>query len=144
MFSKGKEQVAGGKIDTIIGNGSSFNGSLNVEGTLRIDGTVEGEIKINGDVIIGKTGLLRASVKGHNVTVAGQVHGNIILDGKLEISSTGKVTGDIEVAKLVISEGAVFKGKSSMHKGERSTEKGLPFIGKKNESKGEKKGKSEQ
>lgn len=113
MLGKNREPY-GGKVDTIIGNGSHFNGNLNVEGTLRVDGAVNGEIECNGDVIIGKAGVVRASIKGRNVTVAGEVHGDIKLEGKLEISGTGKVLGNIEVDKLIISEGALFEGKSVM------------------------------
>ncbi len=117
MFGKNRDPVEG-KVNTIIGTGSKFDGNLSVEGTLRVDGTVEGEIDINGDMIVGKSGLVRANVRGRNVSVAGEVHGDIILEGKLELTSTGKVYGDIDVAMLVINEGAIFQGKSKMRDGE--------------------------
>lgn len=121
MFRKKSHVSSGEKVDTIIGNGTYFNGNLKVEGTLRIDGKVDGEIVLNGDVIIGKGGFVQANIKGANASIAGEIHGNITLDGKLEINNTGKVFGDIDVATLVISEGAVFKGESKMRSnGEKS------------------------
>lgn len=122
MFGKNNEPAGGGKVDTIIGSGSHFKGDINVEGTLRVDGTVDGDITCSGDIIIGKSGVVRAGIKGRNVTVAGEVHGEIVLEGKLEITATGRVQGDIEVDKLVISEGALFKGMSSM-KGDGGVDK---------------------
>lgn len=141
MFSKNSEPSTD-KVDTIIGNGTHFNGSLNVEGTLRVDGAVDGEVKCNGDVIIGKTGVVRASVGGRNVTVAGEVQGNMTLDGKLEISATGKVLGDIDVHKLVINEGALFKGKSMMHENGQTAEK-ASFFKKEDRNKDNKKNKDQ-
>ncbi|MTI79851.1 MAG: polymer-forming cytoskeletal protein [Firmicutes bacterium] len=113
MFNK-KDEPNYGKVDTIIGDGTHFNGELKVEGTLRIDGKVDGNVDINGDVVIGKTGQVKADIKGNNVSVAGDVQGNITLKGKLELHSTAKIYGDIEVAKLIVNEGAVFKGQSKM------------------------------
>jgi len=141
LFGKNNEPSAG-KVDTIIGSGTHFNGSLNVEGTLRVDGAVDGEVKCNGDVIIGKTGVVRASIGGRNVTVAGEVQGDMVLEGKLEISATGKVLGDIEVDKLVISEGAIFKGKSMMQGNSPAAEK-ISFFKKDDRNKDNKKNNKE-
>ncbi|MBM7854390.1 cytoskeletal protein CcmA (bactofilin family) [Desulfohalotomaculum tongense] len=114
MFGKKSDSINHSKVDTVIGDGTYINGDIKVDGVLRIDGKVDGHVDINGDVIIGPTGYVNADINGNNVTVAGEVHGNITLKGKLELDSTAKLYGDIEVSKLVINEGAIFKGKSSM------------------------------
>lgn len=113
MFIK-RRDTRGEKLDTIIGNGAGFSGNLKVEGALRVDGRVDGEINVQGDIIIGKTAFIQAAIKGRNAIVAGEVHGDISLEGKLELDKTGKLFGDIEVAKLVIHEGALFQGNSRM------------------------------
>lgn len=113
MFSK-KQESEGRQVDTLIGNKIAIQGNLNGEGDLRIDGRVEGDVILNGDLFVGKTGLVNANIKGHNAIVAGEVNGNVMLAGKLELTETAKVTGDIEVNTLVIQEGAVFKGHSTM------------------------------
>lgn len=114
MFGK-KEESFNRNVDTIIGDGTQFSGELKAKGTLRIDGKFNGQIEIEGDVIIGKTGQVYADIKAENVTASGDVHGNLILKGKLELHSTAKLYGDIEVSKLIVNEGAVFKGQSKMN-----------------------------
>ena len=54
------------------------------------------------------------------VTVAGQVDGQIYCEGRVEIRPTGRVTGEINAGALIIQEGAYFDGNSKMatsHKG---------------------------
>lgn len=120
MFGKRNEPappaVNTDKVDTFIGKGTEFKGTLNATGVLRIDGKVEGEVNTTGDVVIGETGRVEADIKTRHVTTAGEVRGNISAEGKLEIISTGKIYGDIKVMHLVINDGAVFEGKCEMLK----------------------------
>lgn len=111
MFKKReKRQVHHDKIDTFIGHGTEFKGSLSVEGTLRIDGKIEGELDVRGDVIIGEKGFVNADIKARNLMTSGELRGNLELKGALEITDTGLVYGDIRVVNLFIAEGAVFQG----------------------------------
>jgi len=111
LFSK-KQNGMDSQVDTLIGNKVTIQGTLNGEGNLRIDGKVEGEIILNGDLFVGKTGLVNANIQGHSAIVAGEVNGNFTLSGKLELTETAKVAGDIEMGTLVIHEGAEFRGHS--------------------------------
>ncbi|MCL6580508.1 MAG: polymer-forming cytoskeletal protein [Firmicutes bacterium] len=106
------------KVGTIIGVGTEIKGSVRATGGIRIDGRVEGEIHHEGDLIIGEEGVVEASIKTRNATVAGEVHGNVEASGRVEIVSTGKIFGDIVVTTLVINEGAVFDGRCQMRQGE--------------------------
>ncbi|HHX50371.1 MAG TPA: polymer-forming cytoskeletal protein, partial [Clostridia bacterium] len=63
----------------------------------------------------------KANLKARNVLVAGTVRGNITALGKVEVASTGKIFGDLQVGSLVIDDGAVFHGSCQM----RSEEKGM-------------------
>lgn len=105
-----------GKVETIIGNGTTINGVVEVIGILRIDGKLEGELKSQGDVIVGESGNVASAIAAKNVTVAGRVSGNIEATGRLDILPTGKVLGDIRVGQLAISDGATFQGKCEMIK----------------------------
>ncbi|MEW6724976.1 MAG: polymer-forming cytoskeletal protein [Bacillota bacterium] len=102
------------RIDSIVGKGTHVNGTVVSSGSLRVDGKVEGEIKHEGDLLVGEGGVVAANIKANNVTIAGEVIGNIEAGGKLEITSKGRVVGDISAKSLVLSEGAVFKGTSRM------------------------------
>lgn len=113
MFGK-KREVSGlsDRVDTVIGTETSFTGTLRASGSIRIDGQVNGEIVSKGDVIVGESGRVEATVEGRNIVVAGTIHGNVGASGRLEIAATGKLYGDLSASSLVIDEGAVFHGTS--------------------------------
>lgn len=120
MFGNNKKVQAAapsalnGKPETVIGANTSIVGTLKSDGNIRIDGTVEGDIEILGNLIIGETGRVIATVKAQNVHVSGAVKGEITAVEQLEISPTGKVWGDITTAALHIEPGGLFRGQSAM------------------------------
>jgi cytoskeletal protein CcmA (bactofilin family) len=119
MFSNKKPQAAApatlnGKPETVIGTNTSIVGTLKSDGNIRIDGTVEGDIEVLGNLIIGETGRVIATLKAQNVHVSGAVKGEITAVEQLEISPTGKVWGDITTAALHIEPGGLFRGQSAM------------------------------
>jgi cytoskeletal protein CcmA (bactofilin family) len=103
-----------GRPETVIGANTSIVGTLKSDGNIRIDGTVEGDIEILGNLIVGETGRVIATLKAQNVHVSGAVKGEIIAVEQLEISPTGKVWGDITTAALHIEPGGLFRGQSAM------------------------------
>lgn len=117
MFRKRSEPVIANidKIDTIIGKGAELNGKIKSSGLLRIEGKFDGEIECEQDLVITEGGRVSAELKAQNAVIAGIYQGNILLEGKLEIKNTGKVTGDIKVGALVIEDGAFFDGKCEMN-----------------------------
>ena len=118
MFGKKKsDELQTDHVDTIIGAESSFNGALSATGTIRVDGKFEGEINCTGDLIVGDNGKIKANIKVRNLILSGQLEGNVSVQGKIEITHTGKLFGDISTGKLIIDEGAVFKGKCDMQHG---------------------------
>lgn len=114
MLLNSKKTVDESKIDTILGPSSNIEGKINAGGTVRIDGRYTGDIFSEKDVIIGENGNISGNVHAENVCISGLVNGNIYCKGILEIFSTGRLEGDIEVKKISISDGAVFKGKCNM------------------------------
>ncbi|NWF79092.1 MAG: polymer-forming cytoskeletal protein [Chloroflexi bacterium] len=103
-----------GKPETVIGANTRFQGTLTSDGNMRIDGSVEGDIEVLGNLIIGETGRVIATIKAQNVHVSGAVKGEITAVEQLEISPTGKVWGDITTAALHIEPGGLFRGQSAM------------------------------
>jgi len=116
MFSSKKKNSSVGTndIETIIGKNTKFKGMLSGDGNIRIDGVLDGEISSTGDVVIGDQGNVTATIKASSVLISGTVTGNVIANTKLEITSTGKLFGDVKAAVLSITEGASFKGNSNM------------------------------
>ncbi len=102
------------KVTTLIGVGTEIKGNVRATGGVRIDGRVDGEIFHDGDLIVGEEGVVEASIKTRNATIAGEVRGNVEASGRVEIVATGKLLGDIIVTTLIINEGAVFDGSCQM------------------------------
>lgn len=101
-------------FDSIVGKNSLFEGNISCEGGIRIDGKVKGNIIVNGDILIGKTGNVFGNISGEHIHLAGIVEGNIEARGILNIQSTAKLLGDVEVKSFVADEGAVFEGNCKM------------------------------
>lgn len=116
-----RRDVQRDKVETIIGKGSKIDGKIYITGSLRVEGRIEGEVKAGGDIFVGEEGLIVASVQARNIVIAGEVQGNVDALEKLEIVPTGKLFGDIVISKLVIEDGATFKGKSEARKGSEKT-----------------------
>ena len=68
--------AAGAKAVT-LGPRDVLNGSLTIDGDLHIEGTADGEINASGDVDVEASATVRARVDGRNVTVRGNVTGNV-------------------------------------------------------------------
>jgi len=117
MIGKAKTTEAGHsqeKISTLIGAGAVFNGDITVQDAMRVDGTVNGNCTCKGNFILGTAGVVEGNISAQDVMVSGQVTGDILSAGKLEILSTGKVKGDITARRLVIDEDAHFDGRCIM------------------------------
>ncbi len=103
-----------GRPETSIGANTSIVGSLKCDGNMRIDGSFEGDIEVLGDLIIGATGRVIATIKATNIHVSGAAKGELTATEQLQISHTGKVWGDINATALQIEPGGVFRGQSAM------------------------------
>lgn len=106
----GRQEANNRRIDTIIGKDTIFVGNIESAGTIRVDGKIEGHIITEGDLIIGENGMIQGKINAKNVTVAGQLVGEIEARGKLELVPSASVQGDAQVMFLVIEEGAYFQG----------------------------------
>jgi len=107
--------MVGGKIETVLGPNTTYQGILRSDGNIRIDGVYEeGRIETDGNVIIGPSGKVLADIVANSIQVWGAVRGHITARGRLEILSSGQVWGDVRVASLLIDEGGVFQGRVVM------------------------------
>ena len=118
MFGNGKnnnnKKIKKEKVETILGKGTKIDGNITTKGSLRVEGTFVGEIDIEGDLYVGKEAKIKNKIEGRNIIIAGEVEGNIKAKNKLEILSTGRVDGDIEMKVIKIEEGAQFDGNSKI------------------------------
>ncbi len=91
-----------------------LEGKLKSNGSLRIDGKIIGDVEVKGGLTIGETAEIKGNIKGSNISVSGKVEGKVTADEKVVLESSSKLTGDIFAKRLVVTEGAVFDGKSTM------------------------------
>lgn len=117
MLGRKAERPNPDTVDTVLGRGTSFHGTMTAEGSVRIDGHLDGEVTAQGDVFVGQGGEVLATVKARHVVVGGKIKGDVETEGKLEISSGGSVTGNVTVGQLVVVEGGVFEGNSTFRRG---------------------------
>jgi cytoskeletal protein CcmA (bactofilin family) len=106
-----------GDVESLIGEHTSFEGTLKTEGAVRLLGNVQGEIESKGTIIVEEKAHVTARLTGAAVTVAGTVDGQIYCEGRVEIRPTGHVTGEINAGALIVQEGAYFDGSSKMATG---------------------------
>jgi len=59
---------------------------------------------------VGPNGRVQASIKAREIVVLGAVHGNVEATDKIDIRKDAKLIGDIKTARIVIEDGAYFKG----------------------------------
>ncbi|ANE46973.1 cell shape determination protein CcmA [Paenibacillus swuensis] len=114
MFSKKKAALNPNTTDTLVGEGSIFEGKITSEASVRIEGQITGDISCQGDVIVGEEGIVKSNIAARDVVIAGAVHGNVNTKGKLTIMSTGKLYGNTNAAAFIIEEGGLFQGMSKM------------------------------
>ncbi|MBQ5414466.1 MAG: polymer-forming cytoskeletal protein [Schwartzia sp.] len=116
MFESMKRRVDNPRddIETIIGRNTAINGQISGSGNIRVDGRVDGGIAVEGDAVIGESGIVNGDIKAASLMVAGSVTGNADVDGNLSIQETGQLIGDVKVRSLNISDGGIFKGRSEM------------------------------
>lgn len=111
----GKKNEFNEKINTLIGENTTFKGKIKGKGAIRIDGEIEGDVEYEGDVILGSKGKINGNVYCNNITISGIVIGNIECKSILSILDSGKLIGDINVNSLIINENAVFEGLCKMN-----------------------------
>lgn len=114
MFKKNKAKINPNTTDTLIGEGSVFEGRIKSEASLRVEGQLTGDVECLGDVTIGEHGLVKSNISARDIIIAGAVHGNVVTKGILTITSTGQLYGNTSAHSLIIEEGGIFQGASKM------------------------------
>jgi len=98
-----------------IGQSISIKGELTGNEDLTIEGKVDGKIILKDhNLTIGSNGRITAEIHAKTVLVLGEVVGNVTADDKVEVASTGSMRGDILAPRVVLADGARFKGAIDM------------------------------
>ena len=109
---------------THIAPGSRIQGQITGPTELLVEGEVEGEIRVEAAVMIGSEGVVQGPIRAQAVRVSGRVVGSVQATERVEIGPTGSLEGDIAAPRVVIAEGAFFKGRVEMKGDKAEKEKG--------------------
>ena len=94
-----------------IGKSLQLKGEITGSEDLLINGEVEGVIELKeNSLTVGPNGNVKADVSARSITVMGHLRGNVRAGEKIEICKTGSLEGDLSTARIVIEDGAVFRG----------------------------------
>jgi cytoskeletal protein CcmA (bactofilin family) len=108
-----------------IGKAVRINGQINSKEDLAVDGHVEGTLEApEHKLTVGPNGTVHATVKAREVVVLGSIQGNVEATDRIEIRKEAKLVGDIRTARIIIEDGAYFKGSIDIVKPEPA--KGAP------------------
>ena len=99
---------------TVIGKGITVKGELSGDEDVKIEGRVEGKIQLARNLLVGQSGVIEADVEAENINIGGTVTGNLTAQNKVEIVSSGTMIGDIKAPRVIVAEGAHFKGNVDM------------------------------
>lgn len=107
-----------GDLNTFIGKGTYFEGTVKVQSSIRVDGQIKGRITTSDTLIVGKEGEVDGEVSAKNAIIGGKVRGKIHATGRVMLEAQSLFQGELQTAKLVINEGAFFDGVCSMGQGD--------------------------
>ena len=113
-----KDLGAGGGGNTVIGQSILINGKLTGDEDLTVRGRVEGELTLTKTLIVEPSGVIKADVTVRNAIVSGVVVGNIAASESVELTKEGRMVGDIRAPRVIIVDGASFRGRVDMGEGE--------------------------
>jgi cytoskeletal protein CcmA (bactofilin family) len=114
MFKKEESLSSSKNIETIIGPSVKVEGDFKGEGDLVIEGVLIGSLQTKNNLKIGTNAMIKAGVKANNIFISGKVKGNIIAKGKVEITGTAVILGNIIAQVISMESGALIQGNISM------------------------------
>lgn len=99
---------------TFIGPNVTIEGTVTGSERMVVEGTVRGKINVSADLLVGTKARIEATVHARNVTVEGKLNGDISADDRVELVASATVDGNIKAPKIVVAEGAKFRGSVDM------------------------------
>jgi cytoskeletal protein CcmA (bactofilin family) len=118
------KEMSGPAGNTVIGPSILINGRLSGDEDLTVRGRVEGELSLTRTLIVEPSGVVKANVSVKNAVVSGVVVGNIAATESVELTRDGRMVGDIRSPRVIIVDGASFRGRVDM--GELAPGRPLP------------------
>jgi cytoskeletal protein CcmA (bactofilin family) len=94
-----------------IGKSVIIKGQILSREDLYLDGEMEGTVEVpEHRLTIGPHGKLQAGIKAREVVILGSVNGNVEASERIDIRKDARLVGDIKTGRIIIEDGAYFKG----------------------------------
>src|SRR5579862_4718382 len=112
-------ETEAGRGAASIGKSVTIKGQIFSREDLIVDGEIEGAIELNDHrLTIGPNGRVKAGIRAREIVVLGSIDGNVEAVDKIDIRKDAKLVGDIKTARIIIEDGAYFKGSIDIVKAE--------------------------
>lgn len=95
---------------TVIAEGMRVTGRLKGTGNVIISGELDSDCEINGSVTLTDTGRCKGTIRATDVMIAGNLNGDVLAEGRIEVSRSALVKGSLAGANIAVAEGAVIEG----------------------------------
>ena len=100
-----------------LGKNVTVKGQIFAREDLTIDGEVEGTVECQEHrLTIGPNARVQAGLKAREIIIHGSIQGNVDATDKIDIKKEAKLVGDIKTSRIVIEDGAYFKGSIDISK----------------------------
>lgn len=94
----------------VIGEGITLSGEIEACDHLVVEGTVEASLKGASVLDVSQSGMFFGSVEINEATIAGRFEGNLVVNGRLTVRSTGTISGTLSYKELAVEAGATIEG----------------------------------
>ncbi len=103
-----------GEGPCVIGREITIRGNLTGNEDLVVEGRIEGTITLGNHLTIEKSGVVEADVEVEDLTINGELNGDMAAHASVTINADAKVVGNIRAPRVIIEDGARFKGNIDM------------------------------
>jgi cytoskeletal protein CcmA (bactofilin family) len=116
-----EEKPKAAATTTAIGPTIIIKGKLKSDEDLIVRGRIDAEITSSKALLIENSGVVKANVRVKSVRISGVLVGDINAEEKVEIAPDGRVVGDLTAPRIVINDGAAFRGRIDMFEDKSSS-----------------------
>jgi cytoskeletal protein CcmA (bactofilin family) len=100
-----------GRTTSYLGPSLHIKGEITGDEDLKLDSKVDGLVSIGGfRLTVGSSAHLKADIVAREAVISGEVNGDINACDRIEIMKSASIVGDLSTGKIMIEEGAYFKG----------------------------------
>ncbi|MFH1789688.1 MAG: polymer-forming cytoskeletal protein [bacterium] len=101
-------------VETVVGPSVNVEGDLSSSGNIVVKGSVSGNVTTSKHLTVEKGAIIMANIKVGSASISGDIKGNMKIKETLDLTSSSRVLGDINVKTLSVEPGAVIYGKIIM------------------------------